>query len=398
MPLTNWISQKFFNMVHQRNLVYNTCWEDPRLDRAALELRSDDTVLVITSAGCNALDYVLTGPRHVFAVDLNPRQNALLELKLAGIRNLEYDTFFAMFGEGRIQGARRLYWEHLRRSLSPNSRTYWDHHIEFFEDRSPGGPFFFRGSSGAFARAMNFYLDRIVRLRPWVDAILAAGSIDEQRTIYERYLRDRFWSKGLRFALKRDAVLSLVGVPRAQRNQIDTQCRGGVAKFVEDCLETVFARLPLVDNYFWRVYLTGQYSRDCCPEYLKPQNFSRLKEGLAERISVHTDSVQGFLEKHDTPISRFVLLDHMDWLAGKYSPLLEAEWQAILERATPGARLIWRSGGLQTDFVNETQILVNGHRCRMGELLVYHREFAQHLHEKCRVHTYGSFHIAELAA
>jgi hypothetical protein len=34
----------------------------------------------------------------------------------------------------------------------------------------------------------------------------------------------------------------------------------------------------------------------------------------------------------------------------------------------------------------------------MGELLVYHREFAQHLHEKCRVHTYGSFHIAELAA
>lgn len=43
----------------------------------------------ITSAGCNALDYVLQEPEHDFAVDLNPAQNALLELKLAAIRGLE---------------------------------------------------------------------------------------------------------------------------------------------------------------------------------------------------------------------------------------------------------------------------------------------------------------------
>jgi S-adenosylmethionine-diacylglycerol 3-amino-3-carboxypropyl transferase len=28
------------------------------------------------------LDYTLTGPRRILAVDANPRQNALLELKL----------------------------------------------------------------------------------------------------------------------------------------------------------------------------------------------------------------------------------------------------------------------------------------------------------------------------
>ena len=48
-------------MVHQHQLVYNTCWEDPRLDRQALELTAEDAVLVITSAGCNALDYALAG-------------------------------------------------------------------------------------------------------------------------------------------------------------------------------------------------------------------------------------------------------------------------------------------------------------------------------------------------
>lgn len=38
-----------FALVHQRNLVYVTCWEDPRLDRVALNLQADDTVVVITS-------------------------------------------------------------------------------------------------------------------------------------------------------------------------------------------------------------------------------------------------------------------------------------------------------------------------------------------------------------
>lgn len=65
MPLQEWISGRVFRFVHGNNLVYNTCWEDPRLDRKALELTSQDRVLVITSAGCNALDYAMAGAGHV---------------------------------------------------------------------------------------------------------------------------------------------------------------------------------------------------------------------------------------------------------------------------------------------------------------------------------------------
>ena len=78
-------------------------------------------------------------------------------------------------------------------------------------------------------------------------------------------------------------------MPRAQRNQIEAQYEGGIAQFVYDCVEAVFARLPLADNYFWRVYMTGHYTPDCCPEYLKPENFQKLRDGLADRIEVHTD-------------------------------------------------------------------------------------------------------------
>lgn len=379
-----------------RNLVYNTCWEDPRLDRVALELSPDDNVLVITSAGCNALDYALTGPQHVYAVDMNPRQNALLDLKIAGIKHLDYETFFDMFGKGRLHRAKRTYREQLRQHLPRRSRKYWDKKIKFFKSRRR--PFYYRGTSGTFARLINLYIDRVVKLRPWVNELLNAKSVDEQREIYDTHIRTRLWTRSLRFAMSRDMTMALLGVPRSQRDHIENSFETKIIGFIDSCLETVFAELPLVDNYFWRVYLTSRYTRECCPEYLKEDNFHRLKEGLVDRVSTHTNSVQGFLESHDGNVSKFVLLDHMDWLCDKHFPILEAEWQAIVRCAAPHARIIWRSGGLHTEFVDRVQVMIDGQSRALGELLTYHRELAEELHERDRVHTYGSFHIADLAA
>ena len=42
MSFMEWTSGRVFNLVHRNNLVYNTCWEDPRLDRVALDLGPDD--------------------------------------------------------------------------------------------------------------------------------------------------------------------------------------------------------------------------------------------------------------------------------------------------------------------------------------------------------------------
>lgn len=395
MSVLDWVSGRVFNIVHGKNLVYNTCWEDPRLDRVALNFRETDHVLVITSAGCNALDYALAGVERVYAVDMNPRQNALLELKLSGIRHLEYEDFFQMFGKGSHPQVRRLYAEQLRPGLSDWSQQYWDKWIKFFDRRNR--PFYFRGTAGTFARFINVYINRIAKVRPQIDQMLETDSLDEQCRIYEQ-IREKFWSRSIRFAMKRDTTLSMVGVPKAQRRQVESQYEGGIFQFVQDCVDAVFGKLPLSDNYFWRVYMTGAYTPQCCPEYLKPENFSALKAGLADRVTTHTDSVQGFLEKHEGGISRFVLLDHMDWLSDRFFPLLESEWQAIVDRATPDARAIWRSGGLRTDFLDEVNVRRNGQLIALPELLNLHEELAAELHPQDRVHTYGSFYIADVAA
>jgi S-adenosylmethionine-diacylglycerol 3-amino-3-carboxypropyl transferase len=397
MGVFDWISGRVFKFVHGNNLVYNTCWEDPRLDRVALELKPTDNVLVITSAGCNALDYALCNPNHVYAVDMNPRQNALLDLKIAAIKSLDYGDFFKMFGQGHHDKAKKLYADVLRPKMkSVWSQAYWDKHIKFFDNKRVS--FYFRGTSGAFAKLIKVYTDKVIRVRRDLDDLLSAKSIEEQREIYERRLRDRFWTGFMRFVMDRDSTLSMVGVPKAQRKQVETQYQGGIVKFVEDSVEAVFAKLPIHDNYFWRVYLNGSYTRDCCPEYVSEEGFHKLKSGMIEKVSTHTDSVQAFLERHDGNITRYVLLDHMDWLADKLFPILELEWQSIIDRAGPDTRILWRSGGLRTEFLDRVQVQVDGRLRRLPELLKLNPNLAAELHEKDRVHTYGSFYIADLAA
>jgi S-adenosylmethionine-diacylglycerol 3-amino-3-carboxypropyl transferase len=394
MAVKEWVSRRVFAAVHRNNLVYNTCWEDPRLDRVALKLGSQDHLLVITSAGCNALDYLLDEPARVYAVDLNYRQNALLDLKIAALKSLAHIDFFRMFGEGYLPDVRRRYSSELRGQLPRRSQEFWDRRIGWFDN--PRRSFYFRGTSGGFARMMKFYTDRVVRVRPQIERILNAGSLEEQQNVYFNEMHDRFWTGLVRFTMNRDTTMSMLGVPKAQRRQIDKQYPGGLFRYIQDCVDTVFGRLPMKDNYFWRVYLNGCYTRECCPDYLREENYHRLRNGLLDRLTTHTESVQGFLEKHDGQVSRFVLLDHMDWLSDHFFPWLEAEWQAIVDRAAPQSRILWRSGGLKTDYIDNVVVNHRGLTQRVAELMKYDTDLAAALHKTDRVHTYASFYIANM--
>lgn len=387
-----------FDFVYNHNLIYNTCWEDPRIDRMALNLGKGDTVLAITSAGCNILDYALLGPKRIYAVDMNYRQTALLELKLAGIRALDFEPFFDLFGRGYLADYRPVYHTCLRPFLSPVSQAFWDRHIIYFSGKGWQPTFYFHGTAGIFARLIKAYVDCAAEARAGVEAILNASSLQEQRDIYDTYLRGTLQTRFIRWFVQHNVVLSLLGIPPSQRHQVERNYRGGIVQFMQDCVEAVFTLLPFRDNYFWQVYLRGAYTPDCCPEYLKPANFRQLKDGLVERISIHTSSLLRFLVNHDVCVSRVLLLDHMDWLSLSDYSVLQQEWQAIVDHALAGARILWRSGGLRVDYVDPIDIVYEGRRCRLGDLLTYHGNLATRLHAKDRVHTYGSLYIADLPA
>jgi S-adenosylmethionine-diacylglycerol 3-amino-3-carboxypropyl transferase len=378
LALSRWL----FDQIHSRNLVYNQCWEDPALDNAVLDIGSEDRIVMITSAGCNALDYLIHDPAVIHCVDVNPHQTALLELKLAAIEALRYDQFFEMFGNGRIYGHRRIYREQLRDRLTGPSREIWDRKIEYFDPRGVG--LYFRGTAGMVARALHFYLQTCRGLKWDFEEFQRIQHVEEQSEFYKSRIAPKLWSPAVRFLIRQPAVLSLLGVPGEQIDQI--RHADGIASFIEDRVEATLTTVPMRHNYFWRVYMNGYYPQDCCPNYLKRELFQFLRNRIS-RIRVHTTTLNNFLRSTDERFSVFVLLDHMDWLSS-HPLLLEKEWQSIIDRAEPGTRIIYRSGSISCDYIPEFAL----------RRLQFQSDKTKALHGRDRVGTYASFHFATVTS
>ncbi|MEL6275017.1 MAG: DUF3419 family protein, partial [Bacteroidota bacterium] len=166
-PLRNWqrpMRDWLFERIHGNKLVYNTCWEDPRCDRAMLDFQADSEIVMITSAGDNALDYLLDNPHRVHSIDVNPRQNALLHLKRAGFQELEWEAFFRLFGDGACTQAEIHYQEDLRDCLPPASQQYWDKQLSYFSPKGKRDSLYYHGSSGYFAWVAGRLLRRKTKL------------------------------------------------------------------------------------------------------------------------------------------------------------------------------------------------------------------------------------------
>lgn len=378
MSLRHRLQDAFFRAVHRNRLIYNTCWEDPRADRELLRLDVNSRVAMITSAGCNALDYLLDDPARIDCVDLNPRQNALLELKLAVFEGAGHEELFELFGQGGGPRHRAIY-AAVRDRLSVSARAFWDRHLYYFDPQRRGGSFYFYGTAGHVAWSLRQYL-RLLRpgLHSQLLELVEAPDLATQQAVYAA-IEPKLWTGLARWAMRQPAVMSLLGVPRAQIELIQAQHPGGLEAYVRDKLRQMATQVPMRDNYFWRVYLTGRYTRDCCPNYLRAEHFATLRARV-ERIRTHTMSFSAFLQQYPGRYTHFILLDHQDWLAHHDPEALAEEWRLILASSQPGARVLMRSACTSIDFLPAFAL-----RCMRR----YEAE-SRALHARDRVGTYGS--------
>ncbi|KAK2741925.1 hypothetical protein FQN57_005484 [Myotisia sp. PD_48] len=366
--------------------IYAFTWEDPQVDHRLLKIGRDDVILAITSAGDNILDYLQARPRRIHAVDLNPNQNHLLELKTACFSTLGYQDVWKVFGEGKHPQFRELLISQLSTHMSSQAFQFWLDNSSVFTSRSGRGLYETGGSRHALKLVRHLF--RIFGLTEEVKKLCAAQSINEQRQIWP-HIRRILLSKPLNWAVVGTEWFAwkAAGVPAAQRNMIlkdyferntssegtdsastsDTSGRA-IWEYVVDTLDPVVEHTLIGrENYFYLLCLTGQYSKKCCPTYLTPTAHTKLSTpGAFDGLRIHTDEIQEVISRMaPETLSIAVVMDSMDWFdPPKASPkpdvdLTQApectarEQVRLLNRALQkGGRVLLRSASIQPWYIS----------------------------------------------
>jgi S-adenosylmethionine-diacylglycerol 3-amino-3-carboxypropyl transferase len=308
-------------------LMFTQSWEDPACDLAALHPQPGETLLAITSGCDNVLGFLLADPARIIAVDINPAQTYLFELKRAAFRNLDHAQMLVFLGVGAGGGASRLY-PRLREELSPAARDYWDAHRDWFDQGLlvQGG---FERYFATFRSLLGIVvgrgrLERLFTLEP-----------AEQGEFFKRQWNTLRWRALLRVACSRWALGK-----RLDPTWFTHAETPSFGRHFARLAEHAIARLPVRSNYFLAQILLGRYLTDAVPEYLRPGNFETIRSRL-HRVTLVTADI-GAAVKSLAPrsVDCFALSNVFE-----YSPrsVFEQTCAAMEIAARPGARFALRN-------------------------------------------------------
>ncbi|KAG8533507.1 uncharacterized protein KY384_002293 [Bacidia gigantensis] len=286
--------------------IYTFTWEDPRVDHRLLKMKSTDAVLCIASAGDNVLDYILeANPARIHAVDMNPNQNHLLELKIAAAQTLPYAQYWKMFGEGKLSGFRDILIEKLSPQMSSQACQYWLNHSNTF-DRSHG---LYETGGSRHAIILIRRLFKLLRLTKDVRNMCNVKTLNEQRELWPK-IRRVLLSKPLHWAVIGTEWFAwkAAGVPQAQHRMIlqDHQDLGeaspggeAIWEYIVNTLDPVVQNTLLSsDNYFYLLCLQGRYTQRCHPNYLSVRAHAKLsRPGAFDGLRIHTDELREVISR-----------------------------------------------------------------------------------------------------
>ncbi|KAI4197168.1 MAG: hypothetical protein LQ350_006112 [Teloschistes chrysophthalmus] len=314
--------------------LYAFAWEDPKVDQRLLQINDNDTILCLTSGGDNLLEYLVTArPRRIHAVDLNPNQNHLLELKIAAFQALHYADVWKLFGEGHHPDFQDLLINKLSPHMSSQAFQFWFKNVSRF---TSSNSFYEYGGSGCAIKLVR-WLAWLTGLKQEIRRLCNSKTRNEQREVWSK-IRPMILSRSLHWALVGTEwfLWKAAGVPPAQRQLIiqdaSEQPQKGSAPppeglsdttgeamwdYIVNTLDPVAQHTLLSEeNYHYLLTLTGQYTRRCHPVYLSPKAHTKLSQPNAfSNLRIHTDELSEIIQRFKPAtltiaIVRYILSTH----------------------------------------------------------------------------------------
>jgi S-adenosylmethionine-diacylglycerol 3-amino-3-carboxypropyl transferase len=374
-------------------LVYNQIWEDPRVDIEGLRLDQDSRLVMISSGGCNVLNYLTVRPQSIVAVDVNACHLALARLKLAAVAYLPtHDDLFRFFGCADDELNIVNYARYLRDRLDEQTRQFWEGgswlrrvflgpRIDYFTKN-----LYNFGTMGMFIRLIHG-LGGMKKVD--TREFLTACTREEREVLYKEYYEPLLNSIPIKMLAKLPFLLHSLGVPPAQLERIKIEEGKDLLSVYQVRIKRLMCEFPLEDNYFaWQAFgrCYDTVERRAIPDYLKEDYYSVLKSNV-HRIRTFFCSMTAFLQTQpDCSLNRFVFLDAQDWMTADQ---INELWTEVARVGQPGSRIMFRTGASEP-------VVERTLRPELRKYFKYERELSSDLFQHDRSAIYGGVHVYEM--
>ena len=250
---------------------YSQVWEDHCLLERAFELSPGTDALIIGSAGDNVAALLFAEPDRVVAVDVSPAQCALVELKLAALRELSASDTAVLLGA--VPGDAVAVYRQIAPALSTRAREFWNRHDDLLAAGLMG--------CGLLERYIGEFRDHwFVPLADPIRRLFECPDLDSQREVFLREI----YSPTLESAFRAYFGAQMAGRGRdlSQYKYVDQDA----GAHLWQGFRHAFTEIPAQGNFYLEWLLTGRFADlSYGPLLLRPAAAARLG-GLVDRVTI----------------------------------------------------------------------------------------------------------------
>ena len=348
---------------------YSMCWEDPLVLLQSLDISKEDNVLSIVSGGENILAILLKEPKKIIGIDIKKEQIYLTKLKIAAIKNLEFNEFVRFIGFKTSKNRIQIF-ETIKKYIEKEEVEYWEKNLDIIKN----GLIHCGKFEKYLSKFRNYCLPLIIS-KERINEFLLLNSLDQQKEFYLKYWNN--WK--FRFLFK--LFFSRKGLESGRdKEYFKYSSKGKVSNYYLERVKHGLTEVPIQTNLFMHYILTGKIPVPFKDHpYLDESNFDKLKDSINKnKIEFVKLDIYEFIKKSkEKSFSKFNLSD-------VFEVKTQEEYKDILKEIKRVAKTkskicYWNN-------------LVNRSEHQVEEVM-QNKKLSEELYKKDRVHFYSRFII-----
>ena len=348
---------------------YAQVWEDAEILIEALDIKEEDNILSIASAGENAISMLIKNPKVVYAIDLNVNQIMCTEFKITCYKDLNYEECMQLLGVFECNNRIELY-KKIEQYLTDNLKKYFNNNIEYIT----------KGiiNIGKFERYFNIFGKKVLPLvhsKKTRKELLAKKTKEQRIEFYNKKWNNLRWNTVFRIFFSK-TVMGKIGRDKAFFRYVNVN----VAKHILERTKYAITQLDTSQNSYLHYIINGKYE-DVLPVAYRKENFEIIKKNI-DRMVVLKESVETFIKRKDIKhINKYNLSDIFEYMSEEQMCKIVRQ---MLTKSEKGAKIAYWN------------MLSDKRASKYIKELIYRKSESEELLKKDKAFFYNKFILEEV--